>query len=281
MNKKINSKRINNNNVNVKENFRINDVGTFFKGGYNSQINDAISSPFEKSNNFFKGESNSQINDAIRSPFEKSDNFLEGDYNSQINAPFESAYEKTVDAITNIANATPDAIKLGYSKTADALESAYDYIQDNGKIEKVFGNSYTFNGRDSAEDDIQKDNYTLFHRFLYGGLCSGAIVIPTNAFKIILTLIFPPLGTLLEIIGDALLDYFPYITWDTLMKIFQFENINKIIYTLVLTSMFYVPGLVYALAQLTKPNAGQRGTLQCDPDTGNCEEITKKPVPVK
>ncbi len=249
----------------------------FFQGGYNSDIN----APFEKSNKFFEGGYNSEIEDALTSPFEKSDKFLEGGYNSDINAAFEGAYQKTADKLSGAYDATADAISNVVNATPDALVSAYDYIQDNGKIEKVFGNSYTFNGRDSAEDDIQKDNYTLFHRFLYGGLCSGAIVIPTNAFKIILTLIFPPLGTLLEIIGDALLDYFPYITWDTLMKIFQFENINKIIYTLVLTSMFYVPGLVYALAQLTKPNSGRKGTLQCDPDTGNCVEITPKPVPVK
>ena len=69
--------------------------------------------------------------------------------------------------------------------------------------------------------------------------------------KIILTLIFPPLGTILEIIGNALLDKFPYITWDTLKKLLDFNNINKIIYTFILTSMFYVPGLVYTLSQLT------------------------------
>jgi hypothetical protein len=123
---------------------------------------------------------------------------------------------------------------------------------------------------DVAEQDIQNDKYTLVSRFLYGGLFSGAVVVPTNFIKIILTLIFPPLGTILEIIGNALLNEFPYITWDTLKKIFEFKNLNKILYTFVLTSMFYVPGLVYTLAQLTTTQNNVKGVMQCDPDTGNC-----------
>ena len=131
---------------------------------------------------------------------------------------------------------------------------------------------------DAAEQDIQSGNYNLISRILYGGIFSGAIVLPTNLIKIVLTLIFPPLGTILEIIGDALLNEFPYITWETLKKLFQFENINKIIYTFILTSMFYVPGLVYTLAQLTTNQSNVRGTLQCDPDTGNCVDISDVPA---
>jgi len=126
---------------------------------------------------------------------------------------------------------------------------------------------------DAAEQDIYNGKYTLVSRVLYGGIASGALVLPTNLIKILLTLIFPPLGTILEIIGDALFNEFPYITWNTLKKLFEFENINKIIYTFILTSMFYVPGLVYTLAQLTSPQNGTRGTLQCDPNTGNCELV--------
>ena len=123
---------------------------------------------------------------------------------------------------------------------------------------------------DVAEQDIQNGKYNLVSRVLYGGIFSGAIVLPTNFLKIILTLIFPPLGTLLEIVGEYLLNEFPYITWDALKKIFEFENMNKIIYTFVLTSMFYVPGLVYTLSQLTTTQNNVNGTLHCDPDTGNC-----------
>jgi len=128
---------------------------------------------------------------------------------------------------------------------------------------------------DVAESDIYNGDYNLVSRILYGGIFSGAIVLPTNFIKIILTLIFPPLGTILEIIGEALLNEFPYITWDTLKKLFQFENINKIIYTFALTSLFYVPGLVYTLAQITTTQNNTNGTLQCDADTGNCVIVSE------
>jgi uncharacterized membrane protein YqaE (UPF0057 family) len=120
---------------------------------------------------------------------------------------------------------------------------------------------------DSAEIDIQTGEYNLVSRILYGGICSGAIVIPTNFIKVILTLIFPPLGTILEIIGNGILTEFPYITWDTLIKIFDLNNFNNIIYTFVLTSLFYVPGLIYALS-LINPG-GARGYTMYDPDTGD------------
>ena len=120
---------------------------------------------------------------------------------------------------------------------------------------------------DSVEIDIRTSNYDLLSRILYGGICSGAIVIPTNFIKVILTLIFPPLGTLLEVIGNGLLNEFPYITWNALVKIFDPTNFNNIIYTFVLTSLFYVPGLVYTLS-LLRPS-GNVGYQVFDPETGN------------
>ena len=129
---------------------------------------------------------------------------------------------------------------------------------------------------DYAEQRIQSGNYNLVSKFLYGGVFSGAIVIPTNFLKIILTLIFPPLGTILEIVGEYLLNEFPYITWNTLKELFRFKNINRIIYTFILTSMFYVPGLVYTLAQLTLYKNSAHGTLECDVETGDCKLLTDK-----
>ena len=122
---------------------------------------------------------------------------------------------------------------------------------------------------DVAEEDIQNGKYNLVSKFLYGGVMSGVIVLPTNFIKIIVSLIFPPLGTLLEIVGKYLYNEFPYITWDAIVEIFKYDNINKIIYTFILTSMFYVPGLVYTLAQLTIDKNLARGTLECDAD-GKC-----------
>jgi len=126
---------------------------------------------------------------------------------------------------------------------------------------------------DAAEEDIQNGKYNLVSKFLYGGILSGVIVLPTNFVKIIVSLIFPPLGTLLEIVSKYLYNEFPYITWDAIVEIFKYDNINKIIYTFILTSMFYVPGLVYTLSQLTIDKNLTRGTLECDAE-GTCTLIT-------
>ena len=126
---------------------------------------------------------------------------------------------------------------------------------------------------DAAEQDIANNEYNLVSKILYGGIFSGAIVIPTNFLKIILSLIFPPLGTIYNIIGDKLLDDFPYINWETLMTLFDIKNLNKIIYTFILTSLFYIPGLVYTLSHIT--NRG--GTLKCDQTSGQCKIVTCDP----
>ena len=131
---------------------------------------------------------------------------------------------------------------------------------------------------DYAENNIYSpgDEYTIFQRIMYGGIGYGVIVIPTNFFKVIFTLIFPPIGEILNIIGDAILDEFPYITWDTLKLLFELKNLNRIIYSLILTSMFYVPGLVYTLAKLTASSSKTTGTYQCNPETGECVDLQKK-----
>ena len=47
---------------------------------------------------------------------------------------------------------------------------------------------------DVVENDIQSDNYSLFQRILYGGSSHGVVIIPTHFFKILITLLFPPIG---------------------------------------------------------------------------------------
>ena len=59
------------------------------------------------------------------------------------------------------------------------------------------------------------------------------------------------------------------------MKIF--ENFNRIIYSFLLTSLFYVPGLVYTLANLTIISRGIRGSIVCDQKTGVCKDIAEIP----
>ena len=129
---------------------------------------------------------------------------------------------------------------------------------------------------DYAEDKINNDKYLLFDRILYGGIGYGTIIIPTNFIKIVFTLIFPPIGEILSIIGDALLDNFPYITWDTLKKLFDINNFNRIIYSFLLTSMFYIPGVIYTLANLT---TGAKGAWQCDTKTNKCIDASTITIP--
>ena len=129
---------------------------------------------------------------------------------------------------------------------------------------------------DYAENKILTDTYGLFERVLYGGMGYGTLVIPINFIKIILTLIFPPIGEILNIIGDKLLTKFPYITWNTLLELFQVNpttgvnNLNRIIYSFVLSSMFYIPGLIYTLSNITTTTSNVPEALACDPDTGVC-----------
>lgn len=126
---------------------------------------------------------------------------------------------------------------------------------------------------DFVENKIAANDYDLFDRSLYGGIGHGIIVIPTNIVKILFTVIFPPLGEILEIVSDYLLDEFPYITWDAIKELFQFENLNKIVYSFILTSLFYIPGLVFTLAHLTIKSRGKMGSMVCDTDTGECVDM--------
>lgn len=132
---------------------------------------------------------------------------------------------------------------------------------------------------DVVENDIQSNNYTLFQKILYGGISHGVVVIPTHFFKILITILFPPIGEIFSIITSVpefIADTFPWITWDAIINLVKFENINRIIYTFILTSMFYIPGLIYVLANLTPNTNYTPGTLKCQANTGKCEFITQQ-----
>lgn len=126
---------------------------------------------------------------------------------------------------------------------------------------------------DVVENDILKDNYTLFQKMLYGGASHGVLIIPTHFFKILITLIFPPIGEVfnaLTRVPDFVLDTFPWITWNAIKELMKFETLNRIVYSFLLTSLFYIPGLIYVLAELTPNTNYTPGTLQCDANTGQC-----------
>lgn len=97
---------------------------------------------------------------------------------------------------------------------------------------------------------INADTWTLFDKIMYGGLGYGPFCLPTDFFKVIIAIIFPPLGEIMNIIEDGVSDTFPYITWDAIKLLCDYENISKIIYSFVLTTLFYIPGLVYTLTNI-------------------------------
>ena len=46
--------------------------------------------------------------------------------------------------------------------------------------------------KDELENKIDNMEWTLFDRFLYGGLGHGYLCFPTNLVRILFTVIFPP-----------------------------------------------------------------------------------------
>jgi hypothetical protein len=122
---------------------------------------------------------------------------------------------------------------------------------------------------DVVENDILNRQYSLFQQVLYGGVSHGVIIIPTHVFKLLFTLLFPPLGEIISSVSEFIGDTFPWVTWDAIKKLFEFKTLNRIIYSFILTSLFYIPGLIYTLSNITTNTPNVPGTLICTPD-GNC-----------
>ena len=98
---------------------------------------------------------------------------------------------------------------------------------------------------------IEMNEYTLFDKILCGGLGYGSFCMPTMIFKILFTIIFPPLGILINNLNPdnktPLLKSFPYITTDHFINIFK--KIDEFIIAFILTMLFWLPGLVYVLTK--------------------------------
>ena len=99
---------------------------------------------------------------------------------------------------------------------------------------------------------LNASDWTLYDKVTYGGLGYGAFVLPSNFFIIIVTCIFPPLGQLIHIMGDTIISTPPYFTIDSLKNILNYDNIITLIYSIILTTLFYVPGLIYVLGNIVK-----------------------------
>jgi uncharacterized membrane protein YqaE (UPF0057 family) len=99
---------------------------------------------------------------------------------------------------------------------------------------------------------IDATQWTLFDKIMYGGLGYGVFSLPSNFFVIIITCLFPPLGQIILNLEDTVLTEPPYLNWNTLKKLLEPGNIREIIYSFLLTSLFYIPGLVYVLGNIVK-----------------------------
>jgi hypothetical protein len=98
--------------------------------------------------------------------------------------------------------------------------------------------------------EIKGDDWTLFDKIMYGGLGYGSFCLPTNFFMLIVAIMFPPLGEVLVILDDKISPNFPFITWECVLELIKFESINRLVYSVLLTTLFYIPGLVYVLGNI-------------------------------
>ena len=97
---------------------------------------------------------------------------------------------------------------------------------------------------------INAEQWTLYDKVLYGGLGYGAFCLPTDFFKVIIAIMFPPLGEVINIIEDTVDSSFPYLNWATIQKLCRYKSLNTIVYSFVLTTLFYIPGLIYTLTNI-------------------------------
>ena len=109
-----------------------------------------------------------------------------------------------------------------------------------------------------SEIHLSANDWTLYDKITYGGLGYGAFVLPSNFFLIIITCIFPPLGQIINVLGSTIISIPPFFTWESLKAVLEpssdpkvTSNFTKIIYSFLLTCLFYVPGLCYVLGNIS------------------------------
>jgi uncharacterized membrane protein YqaE (UPF0057 family) len=95
-------------------------------------------------------------------------------------------------------------------------------------------------------DKIENGEFTIYDKFLYGGIGYGYVCLPKNSLRVILSVIFPPLAIIIYHLN--LTDDFPYITKKGLINLVN--NLGDVIKSVLLTFLFWVPGVIYSLKKL-------------------------------
>jgi uncharacterized membrane protein YqaE (UPF0057 family) len=132
-------------------------------------------------------------------------------------------------------------------------------------------------------NEIDPTKWTLFDKIMYGGMGYGAFCLPSNFFNIIIAVIFPPLGEIVNIVADTVSTDLPFLNWDVLIALLNYESMNRIIYSFLLTTLFYIPGLVYTLSNISdndthKLYAANQAAMGATPEP---EAKPKRKVPTK
>jgi uncharacterized membrane protein YqaE (UPF0057 family) len=101
------------------------------------------------------------------------------------------------------------------------------------------------------------DPYANYYTILNGNFIDEDLCIPKRFFRILMTIIFPPLG----VFYTQLLAGFP--------------SPSKILVTLILTIFFYFPGLIYGLNNLEVYDNTSNQGYELDEASGTVNRISK------
>lgn len=128
--------------------------------------------------------------------------------------------------------------------------------------------------------NIDASKWTLFDKVMYGGFGYSSFCLPADFFKVIVAIIFPPMGEVINMVEDTVSDSFPWITWESLQKLFTYNSLNTIVYSFLLTTLFYIPGLIYTLTNIVNKerkigyDVSPMSTYTTTDQYGNVQTIT-------
>jgi len=84
-----------------------------------------------------------------------------------------------------------------------------------------------------TDNTVDADGLTIYDKVMYGGFGFGTVCLPTYLFQLFITIIFPPAGVFMD------------------EKKKGFPKPTRILTCIILTSLFYFPGLIYGLNGLS------------------------------